>query len=306
MMNAEFFDILESIKGVTAEEILVDASLGSSKHNTSARILRHGLSVSSFALLEKYLQGAFHAFMEDASKTKIAYADMSEDFRKFVTIYATEGILNRMSFMPKADRLSFFESEISFLPNAMTLPARFNAHGFSPKGSNISKDDIASALKALGVHTPWSKLTAITGELGAHRTDLGDDFENLARTRHSSAHNPTGNVTTTDLETNLTVSALIALSVALLLHSLKKIYIKSHTAKKLREEAKNPPIKVRFVDKTFDGAWIERKRSTGKAVKRHSSYEKALRASQLRRDDSPIVVRNSSGIPLRIVLQGFS
>ncbi|SES41057.1 hypothetical protein SAMN04490244_11810 [Tranquillimonas rosea] len=300
MWEGEFFDAFAAIRSLIDEPVLIDNPMRGGSHDLGARILRHGLSVSSFAFLEKYLQEAIKDFMPSASMTPVAYADMNDEFRRFVSISAAEGLLNRASFKPRVDRISYFEAEVSSLAKFGDTPAQFNWHGFSPKGSNVYKEDVATALKALGVITPWAKLTRVTAELGSHRADLASDFDNLSRTRNSSAHNPRGNIPTSDLGTNVTVAVLVAISFSLVLRSLKKVYTESRSVVELRERSRDPSINVRFVDEEGGGRWLERKEAFGRGVKRYRSFEDSVVRAMARSERPSVVVRSLSGIPLRL------
>jgi len=300
MTEDDFFDSVAAMKSMVSNNLLIDNPLEPTSHNLSARILRHGLSVSSFAFLEHYLGLAFRAFMLEASLTRVAYSDMTEDFRKFVSISAASGLLNRVNFKPNAQRLPYFEAEASVLTQFLNAPAHFSWHGFSPRGSNVGKDDVASALKALGVEKPWEKLTIVTSVLGSHRANLASDYENLAATRHSSAHDPTGNVASSDLETNITVANLIAISVSLMLRTLASIYKSARNARELRDRARNPSVNVRFLDEEIGGNWLERSSSSGRVIKRYADRSAAITRANSRNGDASIVMRDSRGIPVRL------
>ncbi|MCP4309606.1 MAG: hypothetical protein GY788_32970 [bacterium] len=301
MTEQEFFDAIDAIRGLVSNSLLIDNPLSPPDHNRGAGILRHGLSVSSFALLEQYLQQAVRDFMYAASAVRVSYSDMNESFRKFVSISAATGLLNRTNFKQSAQRLTFFENEVAILPKFSDNPAQFSWHGFSPRGSNVSKDDISMALKAFGIEKPWEKLTRVTSELGSHRANLQNDYENLARTRHTSAHDPTGNVATSDLETNITVSVLIALTVSLLLRALKDVYLCARSRRQLQDSTRDPTINVRFLDQISSGQWLERRNSTGRAIKKYPDFTYAVAGARTRRGNATIVIRNTSRIPLRLV-----
>ena len=301
MTGADFFDSISAIRGVVDEKLLIDNPLDTRAHNISAKILRHGLSVSSFALLEKYIEEVFQDFMTTASRTQVPYSDMNERFREFVSVSAAKGLLNRIEFQPKSQQISRFESEISTLARFQETPAQFNAHGFSPRGSNVSHEDIKVALKALGVNDPWRKLTRVTADIGSHRADLRNDYINLFKTRHLSAHNPTGNVATSDLDTNITVTILVASAVSLVLNSLKDVYLAARSIRELRDKSCDPVINVRFLDEEGTGSWAERKRDTGRVIRRYYDFVVATVAVRQRRGGAGVLVRDASGIPVRLI-----
>lgn len=300
MQPSDFFSAINSMRNLTQEALLTDVSLGTASANIGPRLLRHGLSVTAFASLEKHLQFLFEDFTASISGMSINYGALPVGFRKFVSVDAVSGFQNRIKLMEKHLKLPYFESNLPTLAKFSSTPSAFSGYGFSPRGSNIGSDDILTGLKALGVPDPWRKLTALTHDIGLARTNLEDDYRALASSRHTSAHNPTGNIPTQDLLTNIDVASLIAVTIAATLQTLKPIYLSSTTATQLASRTNAPDVKFRFIDRLTDGYWMERKVGAGRGVKKYPTLETAKSGVAARVGTFSVLVRAEDLKPLEL------
>lgn len=301
MQAADFYDAINSMRTLADDPLLLDNAIGPSPHNTGARLLRHGISVTAFATLEQHLDALFSEFMTQASHTPLPYSSLSEQFREFVTVDAVQGFQNRVSFVAKSDRLSYVETKISALGGFNSTPMHLSAFGFSKKGSNVSADDIRDALKAIGLDNPWGTLTALSHTMGFGRASLEEDYRNFARVRNRSAHNPTDNLPTQDLKTNLDVAVIVAVSVSVVLRALGKHYRSATAVSTLKVLCKSPVISFRFLDLQTAGTFAERISVSGRAVKIHSDLGTAVQVAKSRKDRRNVLVRATSLAPMQLV-----
>lgn len=294
MQSRDFYRAIASMRKLAIEErLLTDDGLGDTEHNLSARILRHGMSVTAFAMLEKHLQALFDAFMSDISAGPIAHSEMSIPFKAFCMVDSLLGLQNKMNFYRRPEhKLAFLEERFESLLGLASNPPRYNGYSFSPKGTNVTAEDVKTAFLALGVSDPWRKLTALTSRIGNARTNLEDDFKNLAKTRHSSAHNPTGNIPSQDLLTNIIVAGVVGAVVGAMLQSLRASYLQARSAESLLNAAKDPTVEFRFIDRSTRNRWIERTRNGG-VLRRFSTLEDAVNSARRRRGTHVITSRDS-------------
>jgi len=269
-------------------------------HNIGARILRLGLSVTAFSMLESRLQVLFSKFMSDISNSAIPYRDHSDAFKTFVTVNAISGLKNEIDLKRGSiEKIRFAEKNITKFSASVLHPAMYNGFGFSPKGSNVGADDVRDAFKAIGVQHPWRKLTEITKDMGSARADLESDFKNLAVARHRSAHNPNANIASTDLLTNIDVAGLVATAVGALLQTLMPIFKTATDISSLQSQCIAPTVIFRFLDLTPRGMWAE-KSLAGKVMVRHAKLDDAVRVACARRGNRAVVSRSASLVPLSL------
>lgn len=300
MDSNDFFSAINAMADLADQPMLTDASLGPSEHNAKAKILRHGLSVSAFASLEKHLGNLFEDFMSSLVLIRVPFRDLPDDFREFSTIDSLIGLQTRLGFLDKQYRLAAAETEMRRLTGFLNNPVQLNSFGFSPRGSNVADSDVRTALKALGVYKPWDRLTSLTHAIGAARVSLQSDFRNLAKTRHRSAHNPLSNIPTQDLKDNIESARVIAIVVAATLRYLKSAYSKARSANQLANLTKTPSPSFRFIDMQADGTWLEKKSISGVGVKKYTTIAAAKAGANARRDGRCVIVRAIARTPIEI------
>lgn len=298
MNSGDFYSSLRSMKNLLSEPALTDQGPSEETHNTGAKLLRHGLCISAFALLEKHLSQLFDDFMNVGAASQFSYADMPEKLKKFFTVDAVTGLVNKLDFLDKQDRRQFVETHLQRISSFASEPAVYTAFGFSPKGSNVGHEDIKQAFKALGASDPWGKLTAVTAGIGAARLDLCSDYKNLALSRHASAHNPTSNVPTNDLRTHIETATLVGVACSALLNEIAAAFAQSQNADALEQAIESLEFRFRFLDEQNNGSWLERISNNGNGIKSYDNSAAAITGAKQRQNPRTIVLRNVSGIPI--------
>lgn len=276
------------------EPLLTDEFPPTSLHNIGARVLRHGLAVTAFSSLEKYVGSRFAELFTRINRSALSYSDFNDDLKVFLSRDAAAGLLNRVSFMEEGLKQAYFDANIGQVAAYLADPSQFTSFGFSPRGSNVSHEDIKKAFRALGMKDAWGQLRTITVAVGSARISLVDDFRNLSRTRNKSAHDPESNVPSSDLKTHIEISILIGIAVDVLTSGVATAYTSAATSADLDLRLAELPQAFRFVDQETDGLLVERSTLSGRAFKRYANEGEAI-AGALARSGSPFVIVRSPG-----------
>lgn len=297
-----FYEALNAMRETIRDPLLTDSVIGSSQHNTRARILRNGLLVSSFSLLEAYLEDRLEEKVQELSASRIGYSSFTETLRAFLTVHAVTGLATRINFADKADRLQLAELHLLRTAGFRSNPPSYTGLGFSPKGSNVSEGDIKELFASFGVRDGWGHLSGLCSRLGSARLSLRDDFRNLHRARNKAAHDSATNIATSDLETHLATSLLIGMTVDIVLTYSINCFLKSRSVARAETAANNvAALPIRFVDEQVGGSWIERVGQNGSPIKRYPDRTAATIAARARARTYPIVVRSSSRVPTELI-----
>lgn len=297
-----FYDALAAMRDTIRDPLLTDSIIGSSQHNTRARILRNGLLVSSFSLLESYLEDRLEEKIQELSTSRIGYSSFSEALRAFLTVHAVTGLSTRINFADKADRLQLAESHLLRTAGFRSSPPSYTGLGFSPKGSNISEADIKELFASFGVRDGWRHLSDLCSRLGSARLSLRDDFRNFHRARNKAAHDSSTNIATSDLETHLATSLLIGMTADIVLTYAINCFVKNRTLVSAETASNNVTnLKIRFIDEQIGGSWIERVGLNGGSIKRYLDRQSAISAVRTRAKAYPIVLRSSSRVPTELI-----
>jgi|GEM_PF-3789058 len=209
------------------------------------------------------------------------------------------GLNNRVQFLDQNDKQPYVDRHIRLLSSYDIEPPIYTALGFSPRGSNVSDSDVSNAFKAFGIDSPWHRLSAIATAIGNSRVSLSDDYKALARTRHSSAHNPSGNVTSSDLSTNIELAIVIGIAIDVLTSAIAATYVKARNPAQLNASIGTIGYSFRFVDEQPDGSWVER--FGQRTVKAYPSESAAYIGAIGRRNAGRVVARDVRKVPLAIL-----
>lgn len=295
----EYYASLRAMLALTSDSLLTDTFPPNDPHNRGARILRHGLAVAAFSSLEKYIERRFEQLMGGLTAGPMVYGAFSNDLKKFLTVEAVVGLATRTKFRAHADRQPYSEAKLREIGAYLAGTGPYAAIGFSPRGSNVSRADIEAAFKACGVSNCWSHMRSISSNIGSSRVSLASDFDQLARTRNRSAHDPSGNVPTSDLVAHIQTAILIGISADILSTSIENAYALSSTPAELRRAISRMAFPVRYVDEQADGHWLERS-FNGHPVKRYPSEALAIAGAQARRSPAAVVVRDQRQIAVAL------
>ena len=296
-----FYGSLREMLKLSQDPLLTDTFPPTNPHNVGARILRHGLAVSAFSVLEKYIELTFAELMLDVAKSGVNYHHFPERLKRFLTIDAVVGLANRVSFTDGADQQTYVDQQIRLVASYGAIPPIYTALGFSPRGSNVSDDDILKAFGACGVARPWEKLAKIATDIGAHRISLSADYRNLAKARHRSAHNPDGNVPTSDLQSNIETAIVIGIAVDVLAVGAGRAFRHSAKPVDLEKALDSLSHRFRFLDEQPDGTYLERRTDTGRAIKRYPDEPTARSAATARAPAGAIIYRDTRRVPMALL-----
>jgi hypothetical protein len=274
------------MRAVAQNPLLTDSAVGLSQHNVQARILRNGLIISSFSLMETYLEDRLEEKIRELSGSRIPYSSFSETLQTFLTVDAIAGMATKIGFADRSDRLQLAERHLVQTANFRAVPPIYTGLGFSPKGSNISEGDIKSLFAAFGVRDGWRRLSALCGNVGSSRLSLRDDFKNL----------------TADVETHLATALLIGLTSDIVITHAIDCFLKKRSLAAAETAANNvSSLSVRFLDEQVGGLWIERVGINGSVIKRYADRGLGKAEARSRSRLLPIVVRNSSLVPIELL-----
>lgn len=299
--RAEFYEALQAMLKVTDERLLTDLLPLSSTHNVTARILRHGIAVSAFAMLERYTKNVFERMMNDLAVSSVLYVDLPSKLRRFIVADAVVGLGNTASFIrDEQSKIAYIESQIFSISQHKLNPPTYTSLGFSPTGSNVNHEDIKKGFAAFGLQDPWRKLTALSAAVGSGYLSLEDEYKTLAGARNSSAHDPASNIPTGTLQSNLNAVTVLAMTIDLLGHAVGKASKLCQNKANFERDVNAITFSIRFLDEQLDGTWAERSTNGGKVIKKYPNRDAGIASVSARGGNPAVIVRSTSGLPVSL------
>ena len=291
------------MRSLQSDASFIDQGIAPSDHNIKARILRNGLVVSAFSLLETYLEDRLEEAVASLSSSAIPYSSFPDEFRNFFTVQAVQGLANRLKFLDKNDKLIYAEQNISSIARILSNPSSYNKFGFSPNGSNIKSEDVRDLPKLFGVKNGWFQLQTVCSEIGASRLALSNDFENFKKARNAGAHDIGSNIASLDLDTHIETALLVGISSDISISNAIEWLCRSHThALAMQHISTNRP-KYKFLVERGDGRWAEYGTGNARIIKIYPDFENAKRgaATRSRQQNTHLVAKDLSLRPVFLI-----
>ncbi len=298
----EFFGTLEQMLKVSGEPLLQDRLPLADPANLSARVLRLGLAVSAFAMLEKYISAVFeHLVEKDVSRAHMGFAALPDDIRDFIVVDAAIGMNNRLSFVKGSpDRLNYITQTLDLVVKYKEVPPAYTALGFSPKGSNVGHEDIKQAFSTFGVKDAWGKMNALAAAYGGAVLSLNENYRALSNARHKAAHDPVSSIPVADLQSHIRSAIVIGICCDVLAKNAGAAIKACLDKKDLEKDVAAYQRASRFLDEQADGSWLERASPAAKGAKRYPSRADGIAGAMVRTGAPFVIVRDQTGQPIEV------
>lgn len=298
-VRLDFYRAVGKLKDALAEPILVDIFPVTDPTNIVAQHLRKGIVVTAFAAFETYLEKVVEVVLDEVAGAGLGYGGLPQGVRKMLTSEALTGLATRMSFLDKADKLSFAEQQIARLAGFQLTPPRYSAAGFSPKGSNIGHDDVKTLFAAFGVADPWAKIGSLANAIGGGRVSIVDDFKNFSGARNSCAHDANYVIATNDVAGHLEACATAAIAIDMLAMKCVDAVKSARQTPDVTLALAAPSARCRFIDMDPSARdfFLERSSSSLRVYRRHQGLVVALSEAAGRANIEAVVARDRAGRP---------
>ena len=169
---------------------LLQHSLGDPEINERARLLRNGLAVSSFAILEDFLKTRAAEVLGRLSASPLAFSQLPDDLQRL----CTEDVVTALRFQvdlrsrSREDAGPFIRQVATSLASTDQYPYTLSGIAFGHARSNLVHGDVKDLLKAFNIADGWGNVTGFARRMGLGSFALRDDFVQAAQRRHRGAH----------------------------------------------------------------------------------------------------------------------
>jgi hypothetical protein len=281
------------------DPLLIDLTPSDVDHNARARILRNGLAVVGFAMLEDFIRSRLTEVLAEFHNAAYTFVELPDQLRAAVTVDAVHGLSSKLRIQqmeaPEAEALVVSVSRD--IASSDGVPFRLTSVGFASTGSNVKDKDITTTLKALSIEGGWNAIDSTALRTGMGGLALCEAFRSMASMRHKAAHVATTNVPTGDLESMSKTIVAIAVGFDSLI-STACMRLISHDRELFRGRSlTSSDVSFRFIQ-LVNGKWKESKEGSTRASGQHSTKERAIASALARstRHHEVVVVLTAAGI----------
>ena len=299
----DFISRLRAYRSAVETEILVNKAPTDREHNRRAKILRSGLSVVGFSILEDFIDDRSTEILARVGNSAVQFDRLPKRLQKATTI----GVIRALNFQIGLIRNSDEEDVTSFVQRHAKLVASTSETAYQLSGlalgakrSNLNHEDVKRMLRTFRIKDPWGKIDKIASRVGLGAPSLQDAFKGAMRRRHEGAHQADADPETTDLQFYYNQALGIAVGFdALISSGLKHILDANSDFLSGSREVEQSEIPLRFVDQSANGTWREVTEGSQRAYRVDEDLEqiKENALARARRRSEVLVIRNANEIP---------
>jgi hypothetical protein len=191
--KTELFDRLKYLDSAIKLPSMIDIGIAPCEHNGVANLLRKGLGIVAFNILEDFIRNKSLESLATVSNSRISFDKLTESLQEA----SITGALSALSFRSKIEKNDGGDWKTLVQDEALkihsTKYATFELSKFSlvSANSNINAAEVADVLKSFGIKGGWNTLKQVSDNVGGGLPDLNQSYKNAADRRHASAHTAT-------------------------------------------------------------------------------------------------------------------
>jgi hypothetical protein len=277
----ELFDRLMYLNSAIGLPDLVDQGIAISEHNGRANLLRKGLGIVAFNILEDFIKNRSFEALAAISTSRVAFSLLTDTLREASTI----GALSALAFRAKLEKKDGKDFYLLIQEEALKIHSTknpvFELSKFSlvSTGSNIGPQEVTELLSAFGIDGGWNTMKVVSDAIGGGIPDLGQCYRNSAERRHSAAHSASFQYAYQWLAGIKNEIIAIAASLDILL-SARCRQIHAEPAKPIKSHDISKALNYRWLEEDASSRFRETTTTGGKARKIWSSLSDAVTALQ--------------------------
>lgn len=254
-------------------------------HNEKVRMLRNGMSIIGFTILEDYIKRRTGEILKSIGSTGCNFNLLPEKLKEAVTFYALKGINSRADTLKRnsEDFITFIQNETGFISSTKSSVYELSEYSIGWDKSNLNSSDVSEILTILNVDGGWNSIQRLSSRINCSILNPDQVFKNFAMNRHKSAHNTDADSLLTDLESFISQSKIIAFCFdSLIDKSLSYIRLNNLSFLNLSIKTKPQDIKIRYLIEV-SGQWKEYANNNfSRAYRTNTNYNSILIDAKLR------------------------
>ena len=255
----KFIELASALRAAVAHPALMDAVIGPSKLKPEPGLLRNGLCVVGFVMLEDFMKSRVAELTKKVPNGKIPFGSLPEELRNFYTIEALEGLRSQAKLyrQNKWNYVSLIQDHAAKIGSIDGLPYQLSEFGFGANRSNIDDAQVAHLLACYKARDGWKKMDQLLVRLGVSGTiSCRDAFATAMRRRHTAAHTSTSAATVTELSDYVSNAIAIALVFDILLSRAAQLLADGDTNFcKQTFQVEPADIPVRYIEERGSHQW---------------------------------------------------
>ncbi|QOY52487.1 HEPN domain-containing protein [Candidatus Sulfurimonas baltica] len=189
----ELFDRLQYLDLTIKEPYLVDNGVGINNHNGIANLLRKGLGIVAFNILEDYIKKRTSEALVTLSSSNVQFTSLPESLQNASIRGALNSLNSKANMLKKngGNWQALIQDEALKIHSTKNPTFQLSDFSLVSSGSNVTDTEIADVIRAFGITGGWNKLGEVSTKIGSGIPILIQVFKNATSRRHSAAHDAT-------------------------------------------------------------------------------------------------------------------
>ena len=288
----DFISRLNTLKSIIYPDTIADINLNSKAlhetlYNEKVRMLRNGMSIIGFTILEDFIKRRTGEVLKSigSPSSLCSFNNLPIKIKETVTFTALKGISARADMLRRnsEDHILFVQDETTFISSTKTASFELSAYSIGWEKSNINDSDIKDIFSIFNIDGGWAAIKNLSTVFNCSIIDPSNSFKNFATNRHKAAHNTDTDSAMGDLMSFENQSKIIALCFdSLLSKSLSYIVSNNTSFLNLSIKTKHTDIKFRILRYTHS-KWKEfTQRNPSRAFRTNVNYLAILNDAKIR------------------------
>lgn len=217
----EYFDRVNSILNCLSEQhkynnFLNELSPNEALHNSQARLIRSGLSISNFCFFEDFIKSRLGECVIELPNIFSDFQALPLSLQKLITLHALDSVHKRSDTIKRSkstsEAIQFIQEHTNYIGSSFNNTSTFSTSKFSLGWSkeNINYDDFNNFLSIFHVKKCNEIVKVLSSHLLSPIIDPKIEFNEISNARHRAAHVPSFNITIEDLKKNIKNTILFA------------------------------------------------------------------------------------------------
>jgi len=188
--KSELFTRLKYLDVAIKNPALIDDGIAISPHNGSANLLRKGLGIVAFNILEDFIKNKTQETLDNISSAGISFNNLSEKLQ----VASTWGALNALKFRVDMEKKNdgnwqqLIQEESLKIHSTSNGTFELSKFSLLSSGSNVTPKELIDTISAFGISGGWNKLKNVSDSINGGILNLNESYKNASKRRHKSAH----------------------------------------------------------------------------------------------------------------------
>ena len=164
--RASFVTGLNALRASLSEPWIQDLTPADVGHNERARLIRNGLAIMQFSLLEEFIRARTAELLGKLDTSRIAFASLPEKLQLAATRGAIRALDYQSRYKGASDAIAMIGSHAQGIASVLGPSTyKLSEMCFGRSKANLTEDDIRDVLSAVHVEKPWLALDQLSPRL---------------------------------------------------------------------------------------------------------------------------------------------